>query len=574
MLRLRLENINKVKIKAKVMDYSKLAEVYTQLEGTTKKLEKRDIVADFFKICPAEQLPIVALLVQGRIFPNWAETELGVAENIMVKTLAKTAGLPEKEIKQEIRKFGDLGEGAEAVFEKKKQATLAYKKLTINKVYENLIKIPEQSGSGAIELKVALLSELLSSATPKQAKYVVRTVMQEMRVGVGEGIVREAIALAFNVEPGLVEKAHNVTNDFGEVAKIAKKSGKAGLEKLKMELGRPLKPMLAQKAKGIEEAIKDMGGKAAFEIKFDGMRIQIHKKGDEVTVFTRRLDNVSRQFPEIVEYAKKCLKANKCIVEGEAVGTDPKTKRPLAFQKLSRRIKRKYDIEELQKEIPVDVYLFDIMMLDGKSLVETAFEERRKKLESIVKGIKGKFQFADQIVTGNAKEAEKLYNKALKMGHEGVMAKNLKSPYTPGSRVKHMEKIKPEMETLDLAIIGALWGEGRRKKWMGSFVLGVKDTDRGEFVEVGKVATGLTDADLEELTKILTPNITEEHIKRVELMPKVIVEVGYEEIQRSPTYESGFALRFPRVKTIRTDKGAEDADTLDKVERLFNMQKK
>jgi len=556
------------------MKYSKLVEVYDQLEKTTKKLEKRDIVADFFKECPIEELEIVALLVQGRIFPAWSEVELGVAESIMVKTLAKTAGLPEKEIKKEIRKFGDIGEGTEAVTTRKIQSTLASQKLTIKKVYENLLKIPEQSGTGAVDLKISLIAELLSSANPQDAKYIVRTVMQEMRVGVGEGIVRDAIAMAFNVPSELVEKAHNVTNDFGEVAKIAKNSGKKGLEKLKMELGHPLKPMLAQKAPGLKEAIADMGGKAAFEIKFDGMRTQIHKKGSEITVFTRRLDNVTKQFPEIVEYAKTCLTAKECIVEGEAVGIDPKTRRPQPFQKLSRRIRRKYDIEELRKEIPVEVHLFDIMMLEGENIIEEPFKERRKKLESIVEPLAGKFQLAGQIITGDEKEAEELYNKALKMGHEGAMAKNLKSPYTPGSRVKHMEKIKPEMESLDLAIIGAIWGEGRRSKWMGSFILSARDPDRGEFVEVGKVATGLTDADLEELTKLLKPRITIEHIKEVEIMPKIVVEVAYEEIQRSPTYESGFALRFPRVKTIRNDKGPGDVDTIEKVERLYSLQKK
>jgi len=556
------------------MDYSELAGVYEQLEKTAKKLEKRDIVADFFRDCPAEQLPIVALLIQGRIFPAWSEIELGVAENIMVKTLAKTAGLPEKEVKQDIRKHGDIGEGAEDIISRKTQSTLASHKLTVKKVHENLLKIPEQSGIGAIELKISLIAELLSSATSKEAKYIVRTVMQEMRVGVGEGTVRDAIAMAFKVPSDLVEKAYNVTNDYGEIARIAKKSGKRGLSKLKIELGHPLKPMLAQKALGIKEAIEDMGGTAAFEIKFDGMRTQIHKKGPEITVFTRRLDNVSKQFPEIVEYAKTCLKADDCIVEGEAVGMDLKTSRPQPFQKLSRRIKRKYDIEELQKQIPVEVHLFDIMMLNGENLIDKPFEERRKKLESIVQGVKGKFQVSEQIVTGKEKEAEKLYNKALKMGHEGVMAKNLKSPYTPGSRVKHMEKIKPEMESLDLAIIGALWGEGRRKKWMGSFILGTWDLEKGEFAEIGKVATGLTDADLEELTKLLKPHITKEHIKEIEITPKIVVEVAYEEIQRSPTYESGFALRFPRVKNIRIDKGPSDVDTIDKVERLYQMQRK
>jgi len=556
------------------MDYSKLASVYEQLEKTTKKLEKRDIVADFFKDCPAEELPIVALLVQGRIFPAWSEAELGVAENIMVKTLAKTAGLAEKEVKQDIRKHGDVGEGAEDIILKKKQSTLASRKLTVKKVHENLLKIPEQSGSGAIELKISILAELLSSAKPKEAKYIVRTVLQEMRVGVGEGTVRDGISKAFNIPADLVEKAYNVTNDYGEIARIAKKSGKRGLSKLKIELGHPLKPMLAKKAPGIKEAISDMGGKAAFEIKFDGMRTQIHKNRSEILVFTRRLDNVSKQFPEIVEYAKKCLKVNECIVEGEAVGMDLKTRRPQPFQKLSRRIKRKYDIEELQKQIPVEVHLFDIMMLNGENQMDKSFEERRKKLESIVQEVTGKFQVAEQIVTGDEKEAETLYNTALKMGHEGVMAKNLKSPYTPGSRVKHMEKIKPEMESLDLAIIGALWGEGRRKKWMGSFILGAHDPEKGEFIEIGKVATGLTDADLEELTMLLKPNITKENIKEIEIKPKIVVEVAYEEIQRSPTYESGFALRFPRVKNIRTDKGLSDVDTIDKVERLYQLQRK
>ncbi len=556
------------------MDYSKLASVYQDLEKTTKRLEKRDIIADFFASCPEEQLPIVALLVQGRIFPAWSETELGVAESIMVKTLAKTTGLEEKEIKQEIRNHGDIGEGAEEVIAKKTQSTLSSNKLTVKKVYANLIKIPDQSGGGSIELKVGLLSELLTSAKPEEAKYIVRTVMQEMRVGVGEGIVRDAIAKAFDVPADIIEKANNVTNDFGEVARIAKKSGKLGLSKLKIELRKPLKPMLAQKAKGIKEAIEDMGGEAAFEIKFDGMRTQIHKKGNEITVYTRRLDNVTKQFPEIVEYAKKAINVDTCIIEGEAVGIDPKTKRPQPFQKLSRRIKRKYDIEILMEEIPIEVNLFDIMMVDGKSYVDTPFKERRKKLEEIITAEKGKFQVADQLITKDEKEAEELYNKALKMGHEGVMAKNLTSPYTPGSRVKHMEKIKPELESLDLAIIGALWGEGRRKKWMGSFILGVRDPDKGEFVEIGKVATGLTDTDLEKLTKTLTPLITKEHIKEVEITPKIIVEISYEEIQRSPTYESGYALRFPRVKTIRSDKGASDADTMDKVERIYDIQRK
>ncbi|MCK4306582.1 MAG: ATP-dependent DNA ligase, partial [Candidatus Eisenbacteria sp.] len=314
-------------------------------------------------------------------------------------------------------------------------------------------------------------------------------------------------------------------------------------------------------------------GKAAFEIKYDGMRIQIHKEGGKITIFTRRLDDVTKQFPEIVDYAKKCITAKNCLIEGEVVGINPQTGRPYPFQKLSRRIKRKYDIEEMAKKIPVEVNLFDIMYLEGETLIGVPFSERRKELEKIIKPVKGKFQLAEQVVTGDVKEAEKLFKKAIGMGHEGVMVKNLGAAYTPGSRVKHMYKVKPVQESLDLVIIGAIWGEGRRSKWLGSYILGAKDPETEEFIEVGKVATGLTDENLQTLTDMLKPLITREHVNRVEIKPKLVVEVGYEEIQKSPTYESGFALRFPRVVNIREDKGPEDATTTEQIAKLFGSQR-
>lgn len=555
------------------MKYKKLAEVYSKLEGTTKKLEKRDILADFFKETEPDVLEIVATLAMGRIFPAWKEKEMGIAENLMIKTISKTAGVPEKKIKKELKKEGDLGVAAENILKKKKQKTLSKRELSIKDVYEKLEKIPEVSGSGSIDEKTSILAELLSSASSEEGKYIVRTVLEEMRVGVGEGIVRNAVSKAFDIDKDIVEHAYNVRNDFGEVAKIAKEKGKKGLEKLKLEIGRPIKPMLAQKAESAEQVLKDMGGKAAFEIKYDGMRIQIHKKGNEIIVFTRRLDNVTKQFPDIVKYAEKGIKAKNCIIEGEAVGINPKTKNPLPFQKLSRRIKRKYDIKEIKKKIPVEVNLFDVMFLEGKTLVEKPFKARRKELEKIIDEIKGKFQLAVNRVYSEKKKVEDMMEDSLRQGHEGLMAKNLEKPYTPGSRVKHMYKLKPVKESLDLIIIGALWGEGRRSEWLGSYLLGAKDPDTDEFVEIGKVATGLTDSDLEELTDKIKPLITSEKGKKIKAKPKIVVEVGYGEIQKSPKYESGFALRFPKVLNIREDKSPSDVDSMDKVERLYKAQK-
>ncbi|MFH1424101.1 MAG: ATP-dependent DNA ligase [archaeon] len=554
------------------MHYSELAKVYHELESTTKKLEKRDIIAEFLKKCPADILPTVVVLLKGSVFPSWMETELGVAESLITKSVTKATGLSEKEIKEQIKKSGDIGEAVEELLKKKKQTTLASSDLTVNRVYERFVRIPEQTGAGSVDSKVSMISELLSSAEPAEGKYIVRTVLGEMRIGVAEGILREAVSKAFNVPADVVERAYSVRNDMGEIAQIAKKGGKKKLEKLSLKVGRPLKPMLAQKVLSAKEGIDAMGGEAAFEFKYDGMRTQIHKDGDSIKVFTRRLDDVTKQFPDIAAPARKCLKAKQCIVEGETVGVDPKTKKPQPFQQLSRRIKRKYGVEEIMEQIPVVTNLFDLLYLNGETWVDKPFEERRKKLEEILEE-QDNFSLAKQIVTSDVKEAEKFYKDALEQGHEGAMIKNLKSPYTPGSRVKHMQKLKPELESLDLVIIGATWGEGRRANWLGSFVLGAREQESGEFVEIGRVGTGLSDADLEHLTELLKPLILKEEGAEVTLKPELVVEIGYEQIQRSPTYESGFALRFPRVRRIREDKGAQDADSLERMDRLYDLQK-
>ncbi|MBN2112117.1 ATP-dependent DNA ligase, partial [Candidatus Woesearchaeota archaeon] len=432
--------------------------------------------------------------------------------------------------------------------------------------------------------------------------YIVRTVLEDLRVGVGDGSLRDAIVWAYFAEKigmkfdrqkneiiledrakyneyaNAVQRAYDVSNDFSVVALKARKKGLKGFDDISLQIGNPLKVMLYQKAKGIEDAFSIVGKPAAFEYKYDGFRMQIHKKGNEIKVFTRRLENVTKQFPEIVKYVKDNVRGKSFILDCEAVGYSPKTGKYKPFQEISQRIKRKYDIEKMAKELPVEVNVFDIISFEGKNLVSEHFMERRKIIEKIVKESPRKIVVAKQIITSDEKEADKFYKESLKKGNEGVMVKNLDAVYKPGSRVGYGVKVKPTMEELDLVIVGAEWGTGKRGGWLSSFVLACID-DEGNFLEVGKVGTGIKEkeeegASFSQLTEMLKPLIKSEKGREVKVKPEVVVEITYEEIQKSPTYGSGYALRFPRLLRIRDDRRPEEINNLNEIEDLFYEQKK
>ena len=550
------------------MEYSKLVSVYQELEKTRSRLEMTSIVAGFLEEVPAEDLSVIMLLLSGRIFPMWSEKELGVGYKIMIKAVSAVTGVPEGKVEDAVRETGDLGIAAEKLLARKTQTTLVSRELTVEKVYENLDKLATLSGKGSQDKKISYVTELLSYSKPAEGRYIVRTVLEELRLGVGEGILRDAIAESFGVDPKLVERAYSLSCDLGEVAKVARSEGNAGLERIDIKPGRPIESMLAQKVDSVAAAIAEFKT-CAFEIKYDGARIQIHKTGQHVELYTRRLENVTHQFPELVRYAKENIKAETAVVEGEMVAIKSASDRsPRPFQDLSRRIKRKYDISEMVKQIPVEMNLFDILYYEDKNTISEKFADRRKLLKKIIHETDA-FKLAEQLVTSDVAEAEKFYSHALELGHEGVMAKNMDSPYQPGSRVGYMYKIKPVMETLDLVVIGATWGEGRRAHWLGSYLLAARDPDTGELLTIGRMATGFSDEQLKEMTETLKADVSEEIGKEVKLKPKVVVEVAYEEIQKSPTYTSGYALRFPRLVRIRPDKGPEDADTLQRIEQLL-----
>ena len=544
------------------MKFSQLAELYEQLDSTTKKLEKRDILAEFYKKCADTELYKAVVLSMGTVFPR-GEQELGIAVGMIKKVIERVTGASNSEVVEKFKTTGDLGLAAEKLMEKRKQDSLARRELTIDHVFDNLRKLPTITGQGSQDKKIGLIAELLSAAGPKEARYIVRTALGQMRIGVAAGIVRDAIAKAFNQDAKEIDRIHDILGDFGKVAEQAKK----GKLKANIEVGLPLRVMLADRAADLKEAM-DKFEKVAIETKYDGFRIQGHKDGNNIRIFSRRMDDVTRQFPDMVAMIKEGVKCKQCIIEGEALAI--KSGRPQPFQMLSRRIQRKHDIEKMVKEIPVQVNLFDLLYFDGESYINEPFSRRWNDLKKIISESKS-FKIAEHLETKNFAEADKFYKKSLAAGQEGVIVKNMDAPYQPGKRVGYWIKIKEILDPLDLVVVGAEWGEGRKAKWFSSVILAARD--KGKLVSTGRMASGFTEEQLAELTKTLKPLIISEEGKVVAVKPQVVLEIGYEEIQKSPKYESGYALRFPRLLNFRSDKSPEDCTTLKEIEKIYNLQR-
>ncbi|MBS3117341.1 ATP-dependent DNA ligase [Candidatus Woesearchaeota archaeon] len=579
------------------MDYEVLVQAYEKLEATTKRLEKTSILSDLLKKTDRKDLSMGCYLLQGLVFPKWDERKLGMSSMLILKTLQRATGTLKAKIENIWRKEGDLGKVAEILIKENKQQTLIQKKLTIEKVFETLQKLASLEGQGTVGRKVSLVAGLLTQANPKEAKFIVKTVLQELRVGTAEGTMRDAIVWAFLYKDidydrqanqlsakreeyerkiTCVQSAYDITSDFSKVAQIARESGEEGLKEIRLEIGKPFKVMLYQKAQDISDAFKTVGRPAAIEFKYDGIRLQIEKKKDKVILFTRRLEDVTRQFPDVVEAVNKSVKADEAILDAEAVGYDQKKGKYLPFQFISQRIKRKYNIEDMARKFPVEVNVFDIIYYNGKSLLSEKFENRRSILRKIINEKEKSIVLAKQLVTTDEKKAAAFYKKALMAGNEGIMFKKLDAAYRPGSRVGYGVKLKEISEEVDVVVVAAEWGEGKRSAWLSSFTVACKDGDK--YSPIGKVSTGIKEktegVTYEKMTKLLKKQITSQKGKVVAINPEVVIEVGYEEIQKSPTYASGFALRFPRVLRLRQDKAPKEAITLEEIKTLFAKQKK
>jgi len=543
------------------------AELCQKVEERSSTLEKIDLVAAFLAGLDEADLPLATNFIMGTVFPPGSDLVMGVGPSILYEALARACGCSSQQISKMLRATGDPGLVAASVVENRKPIGFAAftgaVQLSISDVHQRFLTVARASGRKSQDAKIKNLQYLFSQASPLEALYIARLAIEDMRIGVGEGGVRDAVAKAFARPKEDVERAFSLTIDMGLVA-VSAKNGT--LSELTVQLSHPIKMMLAQLGEGISASLQEMG-MAAIEWKYDGARVQIHKDGEKVRIFSRRLENVTSSLPDVVRIARQ-IKAKSAIMDGEAVAID-QDGRPMAFQEILKRFRRKYNVEKLAAQIPLRLFLFDLIYLDGKSLVDLPLKERRSLLVTIA----DPSMLADQVLSDRAAVAGEIYHKALDAGHEGIMIKNPSSVYAPGKRSKNWLKIKPVMETLDLAVLGARWGEGRRARFLGSYRLGCLDPETGRFLDIGWVATGLTDEALSDLTEMFKDLIVVEKGMEVELKPAVIFEVAYEEIQKSPNYTSGYALRFPRLVNVRDDKSLEEADTLERVASLYRGQR-
>jgi len=539
--------------------FSNLALLSEQLEQTSSRLELERLLAEFLRALQPAEVAAAARLVIGRVFPEGDGRALNVSWAALWKVVRGLVGPGDERI---FAQAVDAGMAIKLIFEQA-QFTPAGPPLTILDAYRTFEKIAETSGSGSQQRKQDLLRGLLARASAVEAKYLAKNVLGEMRHGVSEGLLLAAIAQAANVPQASVQRANMVLGDVGEVAAIALSQGAAGLAQAGIRLSRPLKPMLAQSASNVAEAWAYHGGQIALEYKLDGARVQIHKQGDEVRIFSRQLSDVTASLPDVAEQARRELRAQVAIVEGEAIAVDV-AGRPLPFQNMMRRFRRRHDVPAMIAEVPVQLYLFDLLYRDGESFLDRPYAARWQALAATAGGLR----LVARRVPQSAADGEAFLQAAVDAGHEGVMAKAIGSPYTPGVRGKLWFKIK-RAETLDLVIVAADWGYGRRHGWLSNYHLAARDAASGEYLEVGKTFKGLTDEEFQAITRRLLDLKVAESRGTVWVQPKIVAEVLYEGIQKSPQYKSGMALRFARIARFRDDKSLQEADTIQTMRELF-----
>ncbi len=521
----------------KATPFLELAKLCRNVEATSKRNRKIALISAFLKSVSQEEVPFVALFLAGKPFP---ESDPRVLE-ISYATISDASK--------------NLG-----------QSRLTEHALTVKDVYNTLERIAQTSGSKSRDRKLSLLQTILTQTSPVEAEFLTRMMLGEMRIGVVEGVLLDAIAEASGVPRDLVRRANMLHGDIGDVASLALSQGAAALQNINLRLFVPVKPMLAEMADDPLQVLGEHKDGTAFEYKFDGARIQIHRKGDKVQIFSRRLTDVTDSIPEIVDFAKTQVKAKEFLIEGEVVATGAAGK-PIPFQDLMRRFRRVHEIEDMADKIPLRLYLFDALQVDGKTLIDQSYADRWKILSHLV----SKEHLAPRIISSDVGKVESFMQSALKEGHEGLMAKSLSSNYSIGARGKKWFKIKPA-DKLDVVIVAADWGSGRRVGWLSNYHLAVRDRDTGEFLVVGKTFKGLTDAEFETITKRLQELKTRDGRYTVYVKPAVVAEVAYNEIQKSPRYKSGFALRFARISRFRDDKKPDDADTLQRLQQLYDKQ--
>lgn len=538
-----------------------LATLGEQLAATKKKLEHSALIGAYLKqIAPEEIAPASRLLI-GRIFPESDPRIVNISGAALNRVLKQVVGA-EIEWSGSAVDFGD----AVAQWLTARKWKPQGEPLQILDVYHAYEEIARTTGSGSRTRKDELLAVLLRRASIIEAKYITKQVSGEMRVGVSEGSLLDALARNTGIPATTIRRANQLAGDVGAVAFAAITHDEKGLQKLALQIGRPLKPMLAQSAETVVDALEQISPPIAFEYKLDGARVQIHKRGDDVRLFSRHLSDITTSLPEVAAQARLEIRAHDAILEGEVIAIDANG-RTRPFQILMRRVGRERDVEMMQQEIPVKLFLFDCLYRDGESLLDAPNTARWNELEKIA----GNIPRVPRRVIETVDDGEKFLRDARAQGHEGVMAKNLQSPYTPGERGKQWLKLKP-VHTLDLIIVASEWGYGRRHGWLSNQHLAARDEMTGEFLEVGKTFKGLTDQEMKTLTPRLLELKTHQTRGTVYVQPKIVVEVAFNNVQQSPTYKSGVALRHARIVAFRTDKAPTDIETVQTLRALMERE--
>jgi len=592
------------------LPFKVLADTFESLESITARTQMVNILVALLKKTPPEIIDRVVYIIEERLWPDWKGLpELGIAEKSIIRAIAVATGQSDDVVERTAKTLGDLGKAAEslisAVREKQKRATslLSFvttrKELTVSRVYDTFVRIAMAQGEGSKDIKIRLLSGLLAEASPKEARYIVRFAEGKLRLGVGEATLMDALAVAFgggSFARPIIERAYNLRADLGEVARVVATKGIEELKALKPVVGIPIRPMLAERHNNPKEILEKVGGVGYVEYKYDGERAQVHKKGDEVVIFSRRLENITHQYPDVVDYVRRGVKAEEAIVEGEIVAIDPDTGEFKPFQELMHR-KRKHDVQSVVKEIPVRVYLFDLLYLNGVDYTIKPLPERRRALEEVIEKNEG-LDIAEYITVKNPVELEKFFMEAISDGAEGVMVKAVHkdSVYQAGTRgwlwVKFKRDYRSEMiDTVDLVVVGAFYGRGRRGGKFGALLMAAYNEEKDVFETVCKVGSGFTDEDLNQLPDLLKPYIVDKKPARVVsniepdvwVVPKLVAEIIGAELTLSPLHtcavgkvraDAGISIRFPRFIRWRDDKGPEDATTSNELVEMYKNQLK
>jgi DNA ligase-1 len=494
------------------MEFSTLVRYYEQLESTTKRLEMRDILIQLFKEADEEEIDKIAYLTLGTLYPAYVGIELGVAEKLAIRALRLVTGVDESKIEDLLNKIGDLGQVAEELLsQKKSQLVLFTQPLTVLDVYNKLDKVARISGEGAIENKVKILSGLLAQAQPKEAKYIIRLLTGKMRLGVADMTIIDAVSALFGGSKesrDVFERAYNISSDIGIVVREAKRAGLDGVKSIKLAVGRPARPMLAERLSSSKEILEKLGGRGLAEYKYDGERMQIHKNDGDIMIFSRRQENITHQFPDVVERCRSRLRARQAIVECEAVAVDPDTGDMLPFQELMHR-RRKYEIEKAAQLYPVSLFFFDALLIDGEELIDKPLLERRSMLGEII-DMSEDMSLTQAIEVNDCETLDKYMLKAVEDGCEGVIVKDVspRSIYMAGARgwlwIKYKRSYVSKLtDTLDLVVIGAFYGKGKRSGKFGTVLVAAYDKSSDIFRSICKVGTGFKDEDLDKLTEML-----------------------------------------------------------------------